>query len=103
MQPHLEYCVQFCVPRYKKDIKILDSVQKRATNMVKCLAGKAFEEQLTSLALLNPEKRRLRGGLMVAYSFLMRGTEGQVLISPLWRPVIESEGMAWSCNRESSG
>jgi len=45
----------------------------------------------------------VRGGLMVAYSFLTRGAEGQALISPLWRPVIESEGMAWSCDRGSSG
>ena len=36
--------------------------------MVKALAGKMYEVMLRSLGLLNPEKRRLRGGLMAACS-----------------------------------
>jgi len=52
--------------------------------MVKDLEGKMFEECLKSLGFFSPEKKRLRGGLMVAYNILIGGAEGQIWISSLW-------------------
>ena len=72
MRPHLEYYIQAWDPQYRKDMELLERVQRRATEMIRGLEHLSYEEKLQKLDLFSLEKKRLQGDLTVA-SQLLKG------------------------------
>jgi len=74
-QLHMEHCVQLWAPQFKKDVKVLECAQRRATKLVEGLEGMSYGVQLRTLCLVwfGLVKGRLRGHPVALYSFLRRG------------------------------
>ena len=45
LRPHLEYCVQIWNPQYRKDIDLLECVQRRATKMTQGMKYLSYEDR----------------------------------------------------------
>ena len=74
IRPLLEYSVQVWSPHLKKDIDLLENVQRRATKMVRQCKGLSYEDRLKKLGLSTLEERRSRGDMILTYR-LINGDE----------------------------
>ena len=66
----LGYCVQAWSPWCKKDVELLQQVQRRAMQVIRELKHLSCEERLRNLGFFSLEKRRLQGDLVVSFQYL---------------------------------
>ena len=62
VRPHLEYCIHAWKPYLRKDLVMLEKVQRRTIKLIPGLRDLSYEERLTECGLTTLETGRLRGG-----------------------------------------
>ena len=72
VRPHLEYCIQMWSPQYRRDMDLLECIQRRVTKMIQGMEYLSYKDRLRELGLFSLKKRRLWGDLRAAFQYLKR-------------------------------
>jgi len=70
VRPHLEYGNVVWHPQFKKDMELLEAVQRRATKIIPSLRNLSYEERLRCMDLPSLLYRQLRGDAIETYKYL---------------------------------
>ena len=66
----LEYCIQAWSPYLRKDVDMLEKIQRRATKLIPGLRDLTYEERLKECGLTTLETRRIRGDQIEVFKIL---------------------------------
>ena len=67
VRPHLEFAITSWCPYLKKDIDMIEKIQRRATKLVPNLKHLPYSTRLSKFGLTDLTMRRLRGDLNVEH------------------------------------
>jgi len=59
--PHLEFCIQLWSPQHKKDMELLERVERRDTEMIRELMHLSYEERLERVGAVLPGEEKALG------------------------------------------
>lgn len=67
MRAHLQFCIQIWGAYHKKNIDVLEGVQRRATKMIRGLEHLSYKDRLQEMGLFGMKKSRLWRHLVAAF------------------------------------
>ncbi len=70
VRPYLEYAEETWSPKSKKNIRLLESVQRRATKLIPEISHVSYEERLKHLKLPSLVYRRHRGDMINVFKYM---------------------------------
>jgi len=70
VRPYVEHCTQAGGPQYRKDVELLERVQRRAMKMIRGLEHLPYKDMLRELGLFSLEKGRLKGDQIAGFQYL---------------------------------
>jgi len=68
--PRLESCIELWSPQHRKDMDLLEQVQRKAMKMIRRMEHHSSEKMLRELGLVSLEKRRLWRDLTGSFQYL---------------------------------
>ena len=52
VRPHLEYCIQMWSPQYRRDMDLLERIQRKATKRIHGMEHLSYEDKLRELGVV---------------------------------------------------
>ena len=71
LRPKLKYCIHMWNPFLKKDIILLEKVQRRATKLITGLKHKSYKERV-NITVNNTRNQKKKGNLIEAFKILKK-------------------------------